>query len=518
MIRLLAILIGAALVAAGIAWIADRQGELLFTIDSFEVRTSASVAIGLGILAAFLVGFGTRVMATILGTPGALGRWTSARRMRRGQEALSRGLVAAAAGDSQAALKEAARVHALLGSPPLALLLTAQAAQLEGDEDSQANAYRAMLEHDDTEFLGLRGLFMQAMRHNDHPEAMKLAARAHELKPRAAWSANALFDLKSANREWSDAKDVLEESARAKLIDPGLLRRRRAVLLTAEALDAEGRNDGNRALATALEALELSPALAPAAALAARRLAAQGRAWRAQDVIEAAWAQSPHPDLAAAYAVIKPEEPADARARRLIGLAHLNRDHFESRILEAEQAVNLLNWAEARRLLAPLARGFASARVCALMAEIEQGERHDATAAHAWLSRAVRAPHDAEWRCGNCGWSAPQWHAVCGSCGAFDALTWSSPDEETLENMPGAAQDARLGMDSAAHVFLHEESEKEDPREERLTLEKPAPRPATRTAQELEERGFVVLPRPPDDPGPEGDDFEPASAIRGGGV
>ncbi|MBI3676333.1 MAG: heme biosynthesis protein HemY [Proteobacteria bacterium] len=518
MIRLLAILIGAALVAAGIAWIADRQGELLFTIDNLEVRTSASVAIGLGILAAFLIGFGSRVMATILGTPGAVGRWTSARRMRRGQEALQRGLVAAAAGDSQSARKEAGKVHALLGSPPLALLLTAQAAQLDGDETGQSGAYRAMLEHPETEFLGLRGLFMQAMRRDDHGEAMKLAARAHELKPRAAWSANALFDLKSANREWSDAKGVLEESARAKLIDPGLLRRRRAVLLAAEALDSEARGDGSHALSTALEALDLSPSLAPAAALAARKLASQGRSWRAQDVIEAAWSQSPHPDLAATYAVIKPEEPADARARRLIGLAHLNRDHFESRILEAEQAVTLMNWAEARRLLAPMATGFASARVCALMAEIEQGERHDATAAHAWLSRAVRAPHDAEWRCSNCSWSSPQWNAVCGSCGAFDSLSWSSPDEETLENMPGAALDARLGMDSAAHVFLHADSDGEDSRDERMALEKPSPRTAPKTEDALDEGGFVVLPRPPDDPGPEGDEFEPASAIRGGGV
>ena len=109
----------------------------------------------------------------------------------------------------------------------------------------------------------------------------------------------------------------------------------------------------------ALAALDLSPALAPAAALAARKLAAEGRVWRAQDVIEAAWAQTPHPDLAAAYAAIKPDETPEERAERLIGLAHLKRDHFESRMLEAEQDVNLSNWSEARRVLAPLA-----ARLC----------------------------------------------------------------------------------------------------------------------------------------------------------
>ena len=367
---------------------------------------------------------------------------------------LSRGLVAAAAGDSAEARRHARKAGSLLGAPPLALLLTAQAAQLDGDERGQMDAYHAMLEHPETEFLGLRGLFMQAMRRDDTQQAMDLAARAHALKPRAAWAANALFDLKSARRQWSDARTVLESAARAKLLDPGLARRRRAVLLTAEALDHEGRGEGELALAAALEALNLSPGLAPAAALAARRLSQAGRVWRAQDIIEAAWVQTPHPDLAGAYVAIKPDEDAETRARRLNGLAQLNRDHFESRMVVAEQAINLSHWPEARRVLAPLAQAFATTRVCALMAEIEQGERHDAATAHSWLSRAVRAPRDADWRCSNCGWNTPDWHAVCANCGAFDTLAWSAPSADSLEMMPGAAHDERLGMDFGASQLL----------------------------------------------------------------
>jgi HemY protein len=498
MIRLVSILVGAALIAAGIAWIADQQGLLVFTIGTYEIKTSASAAIGIAILATGLIAFLTRVIVLVLSGPDALGRWTSARRMRRGNDAISQGLVAAAAGDLLEARRQAKKAENLLGSHSLSLLLSAQAAQLDGDEGAQGAAYRAMLAQPDTEFLGLRGLFMQAMRREDSDEAIALATRALELKPKAAWAANALFDLHSARGHWVDAKKVLENAARRRLLDVGLLRRRRGVLLAAEAMDAETRGDGERALNAALEALDFSPALVPAAALAARRLAQTGRAWRAQDIIEGAWAQSPHPDLAAVYAAIRPAESVEERAGRLVGLAHLNRDHFESRVLEAEQAVNLAQWREARRVLAPLSRGPASARVCALMAEIEQGENQDAGAAHAWLSRAVRAPRDADWRCGNCGWAAQGWHAVCGECGAFDSLSWSAPDLESLSMLPGAPRDERLASD-AASSFLHQ------PQDEDENDTRPRPRLARRVEDIDSERGFVVLPRPPDDPGPDGD-------------
>lgn len=499
MMRLITILISAALIALALAWIADRQGELIYIIDNYEIHTSAGAAIGLAILFAAIIATLTRITAIVLSGPGAFGRWTASRRSRRGQEALSRGLVAAAAGDVIEARKLAKKAQALLGSPPLSLLLTAQAAQLGGDEEGQDNAYHAMLAHPETEFLGLRGLFMKAMRHSDFDEAIKLAERAHELRPRAAWAANALFDLKSARHEWGDAKVVLENAARAKLIDASVARRRRAVLLAAEALDAEGRGESERALKLALDAIELSPALAPAAELAARKLGAGGRAWRAQDIIEAAWAQTPHPDLAAAYAAIKPLESAEERARRLIGLAHLKRDHFESRMLEAEQAVNLAEWAEARRVLAPLAHGFASARVCALMAEIEQGQYHDAAAAHSWLARAVRAPQDAQWRCASCKWAAPEWHAVCGQCGAFDTLEWSAPGADQLESYD-AGPEAEFSA-----PFLQESARRE---EEAAAAEEDAARKQKKRTPAQGSDAYVVLPRPPDDPGPEGYDFD----------
>src|SRR5579871_2505234 len=483
MIRLLGILLGAGAVAASIAWIADRQGELVFTLDAYEIHMSAPVAIALCVLFTLAVILLARLVTTLITSPGAIGAWFNARRLRRGNDALSRGLIAVASGDLLEARRHADRARGILGSHPLALLLHAQTASLAGDGGAQRQAYRAMLSHDDTELLGLRGLFSLAARENQPDQALSFASRAHALKPRAPWAAEALFDLQARRGEWAQALTVLDASASAKLLDKDVVRRRRAVLLTAEAVDADRRGEGDRALELACDALALAPGLAPAAVLAARRLAAAGKTWRAQGVIEACWAESPHPELAQVYASIKPDESVEERARRLAGLAHLNREHFESRVLEAEEAVQQKNWPEARRLLAPVAHELATARVCALMAEIEEGENADATASHVWLLRAARAARDAEWRCGNCGATQQEWWPVCQACGSFDTLSWfvaMTPGIGTRE------------IKAAVPPVLTRLQRNEEPN-------------AVKSARH--HAGLVTSPRPPDDPGPGGIDF-----------
>lgn len=474
MIRLLGILIAAIVLASGIAWIADRQGELVFTLDAYEVHMSAAATIGLAVLFTALVVVLARLITTLVTSPGAIGAWFNARRTRRGNDSLSHGLLAVAAGDIHEARRHADRARGILGTHPLALLLQSQAALLDGDGKAQRHAYRAMLHHETTEFLGLRGLYLLAARENQPEQALQFAERAHELRPRVAWAADALFDLKAARGAWGEARRILDDSARHKMLDAGVIRRRRAVLLTAEALEADQRGESDNALSLATEALALEPALAPAAVLAARKLAASGKAWRAQGVVEACWTASPHPDLAEVYAAIKPDETYEQRAARLVGLAHLNREHFESRVLEAEEAVLTKRWNEARRLLAPLAQEAPSARVCALMAEIEEGENGDATAAHGWLARAARAARDAEWRCGACGATQTGWSAVCHACAAFDTLSWSA-----------------LGS-----------------RAEIVAVAAPARKPAPAMAKIPDDRaGIMSLPRPPDDPGPGGIEY-----------
>ena len=78
------------------------------------------------------------------------------------------------------------RADKLLDHAPATLLLSAQTAQLEGDEGA-ARTFQEMLKHQETEFLGLRGLLAQAMKDGDWESALTLARRAYLRRPNTPW-------------------------------------------------------------------------------------------------------------------------------------------------------------------------------------------------------------------------------------------------------------------------------------------------------------------------------------------
>src|SRR5207244_5159610 len=101
-----------------------------------------------------------------------LRRIRGARPHARGGHPSPPGLLAIGHGDSTAARLHAdvARRHA--AHDPLALLLHAQSAQLDGDREAAKAAFRAMAEREDTRLLGLRGLFIEAQRADDPVSAV----------------------------------------------------------------------------------------------------------------------------------------------------------------------------------------------------------------------------------------------------------------------------------------------------------------------------------------------------------
>jgi HemY protein len=450
MTRLIAFLAVAALTGAGAAWIADNDGVATIVMAGYEWRMSASVAVLLAFVFAVLLSLLLRLAIFLLGSPAKFGVWTAQRRARKFFQSISRGLIAAASDDGTEASHFARRAGALMPGQPLALLLQAEAAELAGEETRQEAIYREMLIYPETEFLGLRGLFDLDMARHDEQAAILHATRAHAIKPRG-WAMNALFDLRVSRREWREAQTLAVQATRNRALSPEAGKRRRAVLLAAQAVEAENAGEA-AALEYALESIALAPGLTMPALIAARHLCAQGRSMRARSALEAAWAHAPHRDLAHALASVFPAESAEARAERLIGLARLNPMHRESRVLMAEQSVALKHWNEARDLLTPLAEDTSSARVCNLMAEIAAGEQ-DVLTAQLWRARAARGVRIADWRCTSCNGAASQWGAACPHCNAFDTLRWTAAEMAVpdIASRPGRAESrVRQGARNAA--------------------------------------------------------------------
>jgi HemY protein len=400
-----------------------------------EIRVSIPVAIALVIVLSVATIMLYRVITTFVDAPAEFFRWRAMGRRRRGFAAVTKGLVAVAAGDDDEARRQSRKALSLVGEPPLALLLAAQAAQMEGDEEAAQRYFTQMLQSRDTEFLGLRGLFMSAMRRGDTDQALLIAERARLLRPKTRWALAALFDLNVSKRRWTEAAAAVDLQMKARQLDPP------SPSAGAPSWRQQMRRQPSpmarvKPQRSSLKTHSHCPRdFGPAAIIAARGAAAQGKLWRAASLIETAWTQGPHPDLAKAYAAMRPEELPPARAKRLSGLASMNPHHVESRILNAAASLSQGRHEEAKEFLRPLAERQATVRVCMMMSEVERGLGGDSLIASDWATRALKAPRDAQWACGACLRTQNEWAAVCSSCDGFDTLSWQSG------TAPGAGSD-----------------------------------------------------------------------------
>jgi HemY protein len=204
------------------------------------------------------------------------------------------------------------------------------------------------------------------------------------------------------------------------------MRRAKAALLAARARDLR-HAEPRQALQAATRALGIDPGLTPAAVAAAQLLAQAGRQRKAAHIIEGAWRLAPHPDLAEAYLTLQPNPTAAERLKQMTKLAALKPEHEESRVALAQSRLAAREFAGARSALAPLADGRPTARVCLLMAEIEEAENGTTGLAREWLGRAAHAPRDPAWMAG--GAVAPHWEPVEPETGRIGAYVWEHPPE-----------------------------------------------------------------------------------------
>ncbi|MFM9848298.1 MAG: heme biosynthesis HemY N-terminal domain-containing protein [Hyphomicrobiaceae bacterium] len=434
MLRLVLFLIGVAGLATGLAWLADRPGDLILTWQGYQVQTSLFRAV---VLLSLLLGAAIvawLIFRQVWRSPAVVGRFFTRRRQERGLDALSGGMIAVGAGDSDLATRFALQARRALPNEPLTHLLRAQVAQLTGDRTTSRRIFEAMLGSPDTEQLGLRGLFLAAEQAHEPIAARQFAERAFKLNPKLGWPAHALFELQCMASDWPGALQTLGVARKHSHVDRGTADRRRAVLLTAQAQELEDTSI-DQAFALSSEAHNLAPDLIPAGAIAGRILASRGSTAKAAKVLEKTWKLAPHPDLATAYAFARLGDSPRDRLDRIQRLARSTPHSIEGPIAVATAAIDARDWDTARKALQPLLETQLTQRVCTLMARIEGEEHNDAGRVREWLARAVNAPRDPAWTAD--GIVSDRWAAISPVTGALDAFQWKVP----VESVDKADQD-----------------------------------------------------------------------------
>jgi HemY protein len=298
---------------------------------------------------------------------------------------------------------------------------------MTGDTRTAETSYRKLLENDDTRFVGVRGLMHQKLAIGDTDTALGLARKAFEIKPKHEEIQNTLLKLQAEKSDWSGARETLGAKLKSGNLPRDVHKRRDAVLALSEARDILDEGQSMEAREAAIQANKLSPDLIPATVMAARAMIANSNPKGASRILAKTWGVNPHPDIAAAFAEIAPDEAPEARLKRFRTLTKQNPTHPETQMLLAELNIAAEHFPDAKRALGQLVTEDPTARSLTLMAAIERGEGADDAVVRGWLTRALTAPRGPQWICDNCQHIHATWTPVCTNCAAFDTLEWKRP-------------------------------------------------------------------------------------------
>lgn len=441
------IIIFVTLVAAatlGAVYLMEVEGGIQLTIGGLEFNLGALQSVIMAVVLICLIWLTFRILGLLVavlrfinGDETAISRYFDRNRERRGFQALSEGMMALASGDGREAMAKAQRAERYLGKPELTNLLLAQGAEMSGDRKKAETVYKRLLKDEKTRFVGVRGIMKQKLSDGDRETARKLAEKAFELKPKHEETQDVLLHLQAEAKDWKGARQTLNAKLKHGSLPRDVHKRREAVLAVSEAQAVLDEGSSMEAREAAIEANRLSPDLVPAAVMAADAQIKANAPRKATRLILKAWSAQPHPDLAAAFARIAPDETPQERVKRFQKMLDSQPDHPESRMLKAELLIAAEDFPQARRAMGDLAETEPDARVLTIMAAIARGEGADDATVRGWMARAVTAPRAPSWVCDSCHNVQSEWTPVCGNCASFDTLSWTRPPTQEAVSPTG---------------------------------------------------------------------------------
>ena len=434
LIKILSFVAIVMLISFGAGRLMEAQGGVMIQYAGLELSFGALQAalLVLGLLVSFwlvlkLLGLVVALLRFINGDETALSRYFDRNRERRGFEALSDGLMALASGDGRDAMAKARKADRLLNRPDLTNLIMAQAAVANGDRQTAKATYKKLLKDPKTRFVGTYGLLQQHLQDGDTEVALKLAEHAFALKPRHGETQDVLLKLQAGQEDWRGVRTTLTAKLKHGSLPKDVHKRRDAVFALSQSRDLRAEGKLEEAQIYAVEANRLAPGLVPAALLSAEGHREQNNVKQASRILRAAWQLAPHPDLAAGFAALAPDEASVARLKRFGQFTKGTESHPETKMLMAELYVAMADFDAARQALGDLAKTDPTMRALTILAAIERGDGADDQSVRRLLTQAISAQRDPQWICDNCGHVHHDWEPVCLNCEAIDSIAWKRP-------------------------------------------------------------------------------------------
>lgn len=437
MIQTLWFFIKISLIVGAVVWLATRSGSVDIEIMDYSMSVHAGfffVALLFLFVVCLLV---YRLLYALFSVPKALARYQEKDRRKKGYRALTRGLVAVAAGDAKKATHFSRQTRALLPNENgLPVLLEAQAARLRGEGGLAQNRFQELMKDKDAAFLGIRGLMKTAVDEGNLPLALDYARQALQVYPRQGWILKMVYLLEIKNCHWTEALATGKRAiAAGALSHKHVVRDRVAIhLMRSDYEFAKG--DPKLGFKELQQAYKLNNYFVPTVTRLASYYLRHNKKRKAISLVEAAWGENPHPDLALLWDEMAPEIKDGNTGKRLKWyerLVSIKPDSAESQMAAARGAMDMELWGEAKAYLMIAEKIYPSAKLFRLRAIVEQNSTHNEEAIHELMEKASEALPDKTWICQETGLTYDQWSAIAMPHESFNTITWDYPGAKPVK-------------------------------------------------------------------------------------
>lgn len=424
-------------------WAVQRPGDVVINWGGYVFTVQLGYLLIASLVVVIIAMLVYRLVLAVMSIPQKAAGFRRKRLHDKGSRALLQGFSAVATGNGREAVRLAFRARGSLGGDDgLLLLLEAQAYRLNGDTQACEAALKALMDHRDLAYLGVRGMIRLSVENGNVEKALDLARQAMASHPGNPEMLLLAYQLQLRGRDWEQAGKILTLAVRKRAVSKEQEKSDRAALAFAEAERTllEGPEAIGEAITKLKQAHRKHPGFVPVAVRLACLMIENGKKRRAIKIIEQAWKISPHPELARVWEELSPESRAKdpaARLRRAEKLIGINENSPESYVVAARAAMSERLWGEARTFLDRAISLQPGAKVFRLRAELEEKATGSADAALEWLEKAESAPPDKVWMCNTTGRIYDKWSPVAEPHGSFNTIIWSYPQEAGITCLRG---------------------------------------------------------------------------------
>ncbi len=449
MFKAIWILIKLLIVTGIVVFLMEQDGTVNVAWQDYVVTINLGMSLVAITLFLVLILFIHKVIINLTSVPKRIRGYRQNRSLKKGHEAMTKSLVALAAGDNKHAAYHAHRANKLLGEKyncGVPSFLEAQAARFMGQHERAVMKFNNLLENRESAFLGIRGLMQTEIESQNYEQALNMAYSADRMHPNQPWIVKSIYDLEIRTDNWEKLIKTLLRIEKLKVLDKEKIKDDRKAILIILADKALGKDDVKTAKKYLKKAVSIDEGFIPACTRLVHLALEADQKRKARLLIERAWKVSPHPELVKFWDLLSPtntDKKPTARIDWYEKLISINSDSVYGYLSAVQVALSDAAWSKARDLLLEAEKIETNSQIYMYWAELEKKSTQNDDAVMSWMKKAQSAKAGKSWVCGTTNHVYDTWYAIAEPYGLFNTIKWAYPND--IKSQVNSIEDKKTG-------------------------------------------------------------------------